>query len=674
MTPAPGASATAVAPYGSWPSPIAAARTAAGAVRIDEIAVDVTGALWWNEGRPAEGGRTAVCRRSVDGVVAEVSPPDANVRSRVHEYGGGAWLPTPEVLFAVDGRDQRIRAVPVAVPGGAVALTPEPELAGGDRHADLRLLRPGWLVAVRERHRVSGEPVASLVAVPADGSGAVRVLVEGADFYAAPRPSPDGATLAWLQWRHPDMPWDGTELWVADVVEGDDGDDGPLLRDARRVAGGRDEALVQPEWSCDGVLHVVSDRNGWWNLHRVDALADATPALVPVIAGHFDIGLPMWAFGQSRYALLADGDVVCAASGENGDVVRRFDAQGRMLFEHTAHTEVLAVVAMGDAIAVLGARPDREAEIVRIDRDASTVVLVAARDLGLDAAFTPAPERIEFATGDGETARAWYYRPAHPGFVGAAGERPPLVVMAHSGPTGAARNRLNLVMRYWTSRGLAVVDVDYRGSTGYGRAYRRALDGRWGIADVDDCVAAVRALAGRGEVDAGRVVIRGSSAGGFTVLCALTSHPGVFAAGASHYGVADLEALALDTHKFESRYLDRLVGPYPEARDVYVARSPVHHTDRLATPMILLQGNDDRVVPPEQTEAMAAALAAKGVPHAVLRFEGEGHGFRQAATIVRALEAEASFYAQVLGFTLADPVEPVTIVPPPAGRGTRVRQ
>lgn len=624
------------APFGSWRSPITAASIVQGAASITEVVVDGGSAdspVWFAEHRPSEGGRTAVLRRDADGSVREVTPPDANVRSRVHEYGGGAWWARAGRLVYVDMADQQLRAI--APDGATTALTDDPR----DRYADLRITADArWVVCVRERHDPSfAEPANEVVAVALDGSRRVHVLATGADFVSNPRLSPDETQLAWLQWHHPDMPWDRTELWVAafDTAAG-------VVTGARCVR--RDAALVQPEWSPDGALHVITDASGWWAIERVEdglVLAGGGHAVPPR-----DLGEPPWVFGGSTYAFRADGTVVTLLDTE------------RVL------SDVTCIRTRGDAIVAAGATWTHETQVVQIDAEGVSSLLRAPRDHGLDPAFCTPPEHLTFPTGDGTdpavVAHAWFYAPANPAFAGPEGERPPLIVMAHGGPTSAAQTSLRLQTRFWTSRGFAVVDVDYRGSTGYGRSYRQALDGQWGIADVEDCVAAARFLAARGDVDPAKLLIRGGSAGGFTVLCALTFHD-AFAAGASHYGIADLEALATDTHKFESRYLDRLIGPWPEARAVYEARSPIHHTDRLRTPLLVLQGLDDRVVPPNQAEMMVDALAAKGVPHAYVAFAGEGHGFRKAENIVAALEAELSFYAQMLGFTPADPITPVPI-------------
>ena len=616
-----------------------------GAARLDDVVVD-DGSILWCESRPAEGGRSVIVRRDRDGGLRDVTPAEHNVRTRVHEYGGGAWYATQGTVVYSNFRDQRLWCIGALTGDAPRPLTPEPTEEIADRFADGRFTTKtgqGWYVCVRERHTPDAEPRNEIVAVATDGSFTVKVLATGADFYSAPRLSLDGSRLAWLQWNHPDMPWDGTELWVGSFADG-------TVTDARRVAGGRDESIVQPEWTGDGSLYFCSDRNDWWNLYRLDV----NGVIQPVVVGDFEIATPLWEFGQSRYVVLPDG-VIYVRGQPDGDVLVD-EMNGVTANDLTA---IDSLVSDGGAVVFVGASYDSEPALYRLG-STDIQCIYRARELSLDAQYLPPPKPISFASGDA-TAHALYYAPASATHAAPAGEKPPLIVMAHGGPTGSARTQLILGLRYWTSRGFAVVDVNYRGSSGYGRRYRQALDGEWGVADVDDCIAAVHHLVASGSVDGARVAIRGGSAGGFTVLAALAFHPGEFAAGASHYGIADLEALARDTHKFESRYLDRLIGPYPEARDVYVARSPIHHLDRLATPLIVLQGLDDEVVPPNQAQMIVDALAARGLPHAYLAFAGEGHGFRQGPNIIRALEAEAYFYSQVFGFVLGDPVAPVTI-------------
>jgi dipeptidyl aminopeptidase/acylaminoacyl peptidase len=655
-----------IAPYGTWPSPITAVSLVAGAVGISEVRADpVDGRLtWWGESRPDEGGRTAVMRASA-GEIEEVTPPDANVRTLVHEYGGGSWWPHAGVLYFVDFADQRLRRLD---PDGAITLlTPEPSTPRGYRYADGRLTPDrNWTVCVRERHDTGGEPANELVAVATDGSLTVEVLWSGADFVMSPRLSLAGDRIAWISWDHPNMPWDATQLHVHEFVDGRLGDEIVTLGADDKIS------FCEPEFGIHG-LRVCSDHEGWWNLYDVD---HPCGSLLPVVNGAFDIATPPWVFGMQQWAAPAgaesSGERIFAVAGlPTGDEII---VDGRTIA--TADTSISsvsihrpdAVERQGDVatITYAGAGYDHEAEVVEVglshDGTLQRTVIRPSRELSFDHGFLIEPEWISFPTGpDGTaTAHGLFYPPTNPDCIGPDDERPPLLVLAHGGPTGQARRQLQAGILYWTSRGLAVVDVDYRGSTGYGRAYRQELVEQWGIADVQDCVAAARFLADRGDVDGDRLMIRGGSAGGFTVLAALAFHD-VFAAGASRYGVADLEALATDTHKFESRYLDSMVGPYPEAKETYVARSPIHHVDRLDAPMIVLQGDEDAVVPPNQSEMIVEALEAKGVPVAYLLFEGEQHGFRQADNIVRALESELAFFGQMIGFEPADTLPVVEI-------------
>ncbi|MBX5477341.1 MAG: S9 family peptidase, partial [Clostridia bacterium] len=490
----------------------------------------------------------------------------------------------------------------------------------------------------------------TIVAVDLD-TGRATVLVSGADFYAAPRLSPDGRKLCWLSWNHPNMPFDGTDLWVADVAP--DGSLGP----ARHVAGGPDESIFQPEWSPDGVLHFVSDRTGWWNLYRLEE--GGPRALAPMEA---EFGEPQWVFGLSTYAFAGPDQIVCKYEKNAFAHLATLDLRtGELRRLDLPFTVIQSVRARGRRVCFVGGAPDRPGAVVDLDLGTGAFrELRRSTDVEIDPGYVSVPQAIEFPTQGGRTAHALYYAPRNRDFEAPEGERPPLLVLSHGGPTAHSRPVFNLGLQYWTSRGFAVVDVNYGGSSGYGRAYRDRLKGMWGVVDVDDCVAAALHLAERGLVDRNRLAIRGGSAGGYTTMAALVFRD-VFKAGASHFGVSDLETLARDTHKFESRYLDSLVGPYPERRDLYVERSPIHSIDRLSCPMIFFQGLEDRVVPPSQAEAMVAKLREKGIPVAYLAFEGEGHGFRKAENIKRTLEAELYFYSRIFGFPLADEVEPVAI-------------
>ncbi len=646
-----------VAPYGSWSSPVSADLLVAGAASVNDLWVEGD-TTWWSELRPQEAGRVQLVRQVGDGPPTDVLPEGFAARTRVHEYGGGAWWVHEGTVFFANWGDQRLYRLD---PGGEPRpITPEPEVEHALRYADGRVTPDGrWVVCVRERHD-GGEPQNEIVAVPADGLGAVHVLAGGRDFVAAPRLSRDGRQLAWLTWDHPDMPWDSTELWVGHLTD-DALEVG--LHEPRRVAGGAGESLVQPEWGHHSQLFVLSDRSGWWNLYRVDGVGpDGTPELTAVVSVAAEIGQPAWVFGQSRYAVTTDGTVVCTWSAGAGAVLRVQPEGGEAVVTPLPFVSLGALRVGGGHVTYLASSGDQEPVIARSPlADPEDVGVVRpGRDLDLDPAVVAHALPVEFPTAGGAVAHAYFYPPVNPAYEAPVGERPPLLVLSHGGPTAAASPAFGLAVQFWTSRGFAVADVDYRGSTGYGRAYRDALRDSWGIVDVDDCCAVATWLVDRDLVDERRLAIRGGSAGGFTTLAALTMRE-VFSAGASHYGVADLGALARDTHKFESRYLDGLVGPWPEAEATYDERSPINHTDGLDCPLIILQGLEDEVVPPSQAEMMVAALEAKGIPHAYLAFPGEQHGFRQATTIVAALTAELWFYGRVFGFDPAGDIEPITL-------------
>jgi dipeptidyl aminopeptidase/acylaminoacyl peptidase len=651
----------AIAPYGSWSSPIEAATVARAGRRLGAAALAGDGAVWWAEGRPDEGGRVVLMRRPPGGEPEAVTPDGTNVRTRVHEYGGGAWcLVEPDLVLFVDFSDQRLHRQRLG--SEPVAISPEPPAGGALHYADMRPA-PGTdsVVCVRELHEEGeGEPVNEIVSLPLSGSREPQVLASGRDFYSSPRISPDGEWLAWTCWDHPNMPWDGTELWIAPLR--DSGEE-------RLVAGGPEESIFQPEWGPDGRLHFVSDRDGWWNLYRVrepgTELSGEVGTLVQLTEEDADFAHPQWLFGGATYAFLASGAIACVhcARGEERLFLLRpegWEAVDLGLPFTSFGYPVLS--AHGEQVVFAAASPESEPAVVLHDTDGGeTEVVRSASDEPVDPAYVSRPRPIEFPTGEGETAYGFYYPPTNPEFEAPEGELPPLIVESHGGPTSHATPALDREFLYWTSRGIGVVDVNYRGSSGYGREYRNKLRGTWGVVDTEDCVNAARYLAEQGEVDGGRLVIRGGSAGGYATLCALTFHE-AFAAGASYYGVADAEALARDTHKFESRYLDRLIGPYPEQAELYRERSPIHHVERLRSPVILFQGLEDEVVPPNQAETMAAALERNGVPHAYLAFEGEQHGFRRAETNIRCLESELYFYGRIMGFEPAGDPEPVEIV------------
>lgn len=648
------------APYGSWSSPIRPADVVRAGRRLGSPALAPDGAVWWLEGRPEEGGRAALMRCPPGGEPREATLPTANVRSRAHEYGGGSWLLVDECEFLyVEFFDQRLYRQRLG--GEPLPLTPEPERPAALRYADMRVdPARGRVICVREAHPGDGaEPRNEIVSVPLDGSGEVTVLAGGRDFYSYPRISPDGAWLAWTCWDHPNMPWDGTELWLAPL-------DDP--GDARLLAGGPAESVFQPEWDPEGRLHFVSDRDGWWNLYRAgDPAAELSGEQWPVVQlteEKADLGHPQWLFGGATYAFLADGTIVAVRTERGTERLYALEPGAWGMTDlglpYTSFGfPVLA--ARGSRVAFVACGPTEPTAVVVYDAATRRAEAVRpASEEGIDPEYVPRPRPIEFPTGDGETAYGFFYPPTNPGFEGPEGELPPLLVFSHGGPTSHATPEQSPEIAFWTSRGIGVVDVNYRGSSGHGRAYRERLRGNWGVVDWEDCVAAALHLARSGEADRERLAIRGGSAGGYATLCALVFGD-AFAAGASYYGVADAETLARDTHKFESRYLDGLIGPYPERADLYRERSPIHHVERLRTPVILFQGLEDEIVPPSQAEAMAAALRRNGVPSAYLAFPGEQHGFRRAETEIRCLEAELAFYGRVLGFQPADDLAPLPI-------------
>ena len=631
------------AAYGVWPSPISAGVVAAGASPLSSPLLDGAD-TYWLAGRASEGGRTTLMRQRAQDV-AEMTPAPFNVRTRVHEYGGGACLVAGGDVYFSNFADNRLY---VMHDGAAPAPLTQP---GPQRFADFvfdpRLHR---LISVREDHEAgSSQPVNTICAVAPDGSQ--TVLVQGSDFYAAPRLSPDGLLLAWLSWDHPRMPWQGTELWVADVLA-----DGALGA-PRIVAGGPLEAICQPEWSPRGVLHFVSDRSGWWNLYRL-----VEDAVQPLCERAAEFGSPHWSFGGAMYGFRSEDEIVCTYI-ENGvsRLAQLATESGKLQLVPNPYEEIRELRVAGSVVVVLAGAPTIALELTRIDLYTGVHEILARSIAELPpAGFLSVPESITFPSSGGRAAHAFFYPPANADMASPEGSKPPLMVISHGGPTGMASNTLKLATQFWTSRGFAVLDVNYGGSSGFGRDYRDALKGQWGVIDVDDCVAGARSLATRGLVDPERLVIRGGSAGGLTTLCALTFHD-VFKAGASYYGVSDLAGLDADSHKFESHYNEYLIAPAPEAQRLYLERSPINHTAKLKRPMIFFQGLDDKVVPPQQSEVMVTALRQSGVPVAYMTLEGEGHGFRKADSIVRTLEAELYFYLRIFGMTAPGAVAPVAI-------------
>lgn len=745
--------------HGSWPSPLSAQAVVAAGVGLGGPLVAEDGSVWWSEARPQEGGRIQLVRRTPGGAVEEVLPEGWSARTRVHEYGGGAWWLHGTSVFFSSWADHRLHRLdvdpwghgtgigvelaaeapapadlspatpsdgsegnPDQVPPTPVALTPVPELEAADRYADGAVTEDGaWVLCVRERHRADGgEPANEIVAVRTgpgpEGPVEPVVVVTGHDFVSNPRIDPTGRWICWLAWDHPRMPWDGTELWVAELLVDPDPGVAPRLVDARRVLGGPEVSVAQPSWTPDGTLVAVADLDGWWNLWS--APSPGLPELgtftqVSTVEG--ELAQPQWVFGQSWYGHLPDGTVVgswrfdgtdhlgvldpgervprwldlgttstiglhVGADGQVAVVAASFTSEAQVALIHLGNGEPRRAVASGDLAEGVEQRPPTEHPVPAADLDPPDdevgpggahehlEVIRRPRELDVDASWWSVPSTITFPTTGEREAHALWYPPHNPEVGEAEGSAPPVLVLGHGGPTSAARPHLDLAIQYWTTRGWGVVDVNYGGSTGYGRPYRRQLDGQWGVVDVDDLCAAAEHLVSRGLADPSRLAIKGGSAGGFTVLAALAFRD-TFSAGASRYGIADLEALARDTHKFESRYTDGLVAPYPEGRDLYLERSPIHHLDGFDKPLLVLQGLLDEVVPPNQAEMIVEALEAKGVPVAYVEFPEEAHGFRSADAILTALLAEHYFLSEVLGIEPADELPEIPIRRPGDGLG-----
>ena len=637
-------------PFGAWESPISASEIAAGGTSLQALSASGD-SVYLIESRPSEMGRQVLLRLPSRGDFSECTPSNFNTRTRVHEYGGGDYWVHEGVIFAVSFSDQRVYRIDDEE-SEPVAITPRSEIANSLRYANGTVSSDGSTIyCVQENHLDPEHILNQIVCFPSDGSIDPRVIFSGTDFVSSPKISPDGLTLTWLSWDHPNMPWDGTQLHMAQI----NSDGG--LSNRKLIAGGSEESITQPTWSPDGVLHFISDRSGWWNLYFFEN--EEITRLVELDA---DFAGPDWQFGFSSYDFMADSSVICTYKDRDRDIlikVGREDSVPEKI--QNDYSSIADVSVLNDVIYFIGSSPVVPAELVSISLAENTInTLRQSREATIDASFISEAEFIEFDTTESAKSFALFYPPKHAHSQGAPDEKPPLLVMSHGGPTSATSTSYNLAIQYWTSRGIAVVDVNYRGSSGFGRAYRNALRNQWGVFDTADCIAAARFLEQRGDVDGSRMAIRGGSAGGYTTLCALTFHD-VFQAGASYYGVADAEILATETHKFESRYLDQLMGPYPAARDVYVSRSPIHYADQIRAAVIVFQGLEDQIVPPAQAELMVDGLVQNKLPHVYMTFRGEQHGFRQAANIIKTLESELSFYGQILGFSPPG-ISPIEIV------------
>ena len=648
-----------VEPYGSWKSPISAEMLISGGKRrLNEIKTDGND-IYWLDARPDEGGRIVIMRQDAAGGVDTLTPPGFNVRNAVHEYGGGSYAVRNSTIFITNWVDQRIYK---QHPDGAIEpLTAEPPIPRGTRYADLTITPDGkFILCIRETHTDDGNEATNEIVAVDTSSGTQTVVASGRDFYCAPRVSNAHDGIVWTEWDHPNMPWDGNHL-----ISGSFNPTDASVSTKAELAGGQDESIVQPTWNQDGTLHFVTDRTGWWNIY-----AWRGGAAVNLLDEKSDHGRPDWQFAFTSYCHLPDGSIAVGKGGATSGSFTIIESVSSLPPDSGGNTkggphsieipysEVSFVTAdpSGDSLIFVGASPTQEPAIVRCDLDSETCeVIYAPSKVSIDPGFLSSPEHIIFPTTDDGEAHAYYYEPTNKDFAAPDDELPPLVTICHGGPTSASGTGLDLSTHYWTSRGFAVVDVNYRGSSGYGKVYRDALKAKWGIYDTDDCIAAAQHLIDQGLVDKNRVIIRGGSAGGYTTINALTFHD-FFAAGAALYGIADLMVFIGDTHKFESRYLESLVGPYPKEKQRYHDRSAINFMDQLATPMIILQGLEDEIVPPSQAEIMVDALESKGLPYAYIGFPGEQHGFRQAKNIIRAQEAELYFYGKVLGFEPADDI------------------
>ena len=635
------------APFGSWASPFKIERLTDRVVFLSE-ARGIDGLRWWLEGHPDEDGRQVLIRRETDGTLTRMTPEGFNARSRVHEYGGAATLVSGDLVVVSDFVTGRLNRV--VRPGQLEPITPERHWRFADAIHDAAHDR---LIAVREDHEPEtvasrGEWNNELVAIDLS-SGAVSVLASGADFYAAPRLSPDGSQLVWLEWHHPNMPWDGTELQLASVAH-----DGSLA-EPEIIAGSRRDWVSQPRWSPEGILHFVAEPKGWMNIQRyVEGTIEEVTNVEAELAG------PDWQFGYTSYAFLANGDVIAVARSGGRDQLIRVDWAGEVTGIDLPFTEIGSLSVDGERVVLRAAGPAQPAVIAEIDLSGNVDILRTANPTLPDLEDVSIPQHVEFPTAGGRTAFGNYYPPTNRSFVGEPGELPPLIVTSHGGPTAGAFSGFATGTQLFTSRGYAVLDVDYGGSTGYGRDYRKRLEGQWGIVDVEDCVAGARYLAEQGLVDGERLAIRGGSASGFTTLAAL-AFTDDFDAGCTYFGIGDLRAFVKDTHKFESRYLESLIGPWPEAEQVYLDRSPSLHAEQITSPVLVQQGAEDQVVPKAEAERIVDALFERRIPHAYLLYPGEDHGFRGHDAIIRSFGAELSFYAQVFGFQPADDIEPLEI-------------
>lgn len=642
-----------IADYGNWPSPITPNSLVEGVRGIGSLQYD-NGFVYWLESRPEEAGRQTIMRWHQESGVEEILPTPFNARSRVHEYGGTSYLVHGNVIWFSQFDDQRLYRM---TPGDV----PEPITVKSANKSAIRFaactpdVSRGRLICVREDHRAGGEPRNELVAVAMDGRDQEgEILFAQSDFVSAPRLSSDGSSIAFVSWMHPNMPWDNTTLWSANFKR-----DGSLSDLAKHNANTQ-ESVIDPQWADSGDLYALTDRSNWWSLNRVST--DTFEAIAHD-EDEVEIGGPMWTLGASYYAFSPPNRAVAVMNRGGVEHLSILDLEGKgsSAIPIQDVTGIGSMVLADDRIVAVLRYANKPAELVSLKTDGTDISVIRTTSNSANPAWSSPYQLVTFPTGDGNAvAHGIYLPPQHPDASAPPDQAPPLIVTVHGGPTGVSSPGYSLAQQFWTSRGFAILDLNYRGSTGFGREYRRALYGNWGVADVEDAVAGAKWLSDQKLADPARLIIRGGSAGGFTVLAAHAFH-NTFSAGASHYGISDLTILAEETHKFESRYLDQVIGPYPELDHVYQQRSPINHLDNFKAPLIMLQGLDDKVVPPNQSEMIFEALKARGVPTAYVSFEGEGHGFRKAENIVYAIQAELYFYSRVLNMPVADDLPAIEI-------------
>jgi len=637
-------------PFGSWESSISAKIAAESGITFEDLRVSKN-KLVWLEGRPYEDGRYVTVGRDINGNTNDLIPIGYNVRNAVHEYGGASYAIHDDLLIFVNWDDQRLyKVVDRSKPQ---AMTNCPNIPRGERYSDLSITPDGkWLFCVNESHIGKGEPENKIVAISLENPNVSYDVVQGRDFYSSPRISSDGTKLCWLEWDHPNMPWDGCELHVADLQC----NERASIKREIIVSGGSNESILQPEWAPTGGLYFITDISGWWNLSVWNG-----DDIKNVLVETKDHGGPAWRFGFSTYSFLSKNRVAMSSSNGLKGEVKIIEKSNDVVSLEVPHTEITYLVGDRDNLYYVGSSPGTLPEIVRIKLDGSIKTIKKSSDIVFNEEFFSRPEQICFQTTENEVAYANYYPPTNPDFIGLENEKPPLLVLSHGGPTSSCTTALNLKqVQYFTSRGFAVVDVNYRGSTGFGKVYRDSLKGNWGVYDMDDCISAAHFLADKGLVDRARLIIKGGSAGGYTTINSLTFRDD-FAVGATYYGIADLSVFIGDTHKFESKYLESLIGPYSENKNLYYERSAINYTDQLSCPMIIFQGSEDKIVPPSQAEMISNALKKKFIPYSYILFEGEQHGFRKSDNIIKSQEAELYFYGKILGFTPSDKIAQITI-------------